>query len=79
MKTRPSNNSKIIARPFYNLLKHAKYEKAIYEATAKMVRDGFRRLVRMLKIFGHGIFKDDIDGKSLSTVDTLSRFLSKTL
>ena len=62
IKTKPCTNSKVIVRPFYRLLKDANYEKAIYEATAKMVRDGYRRLVRMMKIFGHGIFQDDIDG-----------------
>ena len=64
-KTKPKYSSQVIIQPYYFLHTNFNYSQAIYEATAKLVRDTFRRLMRMLRVFGHGIFEDQIEGEHI--------------
>jgi hypothetical protein len=71
-RTKPVDSSQIIIQPYYFLHTNFNYSQAIYEATAKLVRDTFRRLMRLLRVFGHGIFEDQIEGQSSVIARTFS-------
>ena len=61
--TKPRLSTKIILRPYYKLHSaKTRLTQAMLEATAKIVRDTFRRLLRMMSVFGRGIFEDEIEG-----------------
>ena len=66
-KIQPKDSAQIIIQPYFTLHTKFNFSQAIYEATAKVVRDTFRRLMRMLRVFGHGIFEDQIEGKLLTS------------
>ena len=62
-ETKPRLSTKIIMRPYYKLhTAKNRLTQAMLEATIKIVRTTFRRLVKMMSVFGRGIFEDEIEG-----------------
>ena len=79
-KTQKQRSKTVIVTPLYKLLldedKPIKQCQNIVQGTSKKVRDTFKRLVRMLALFGHGIFIRDIEGTFHSISQWGSIFVS---